>query len=832
MTVYNYNTDGIPAAPASADTLLMHGTTYSFDGSAWNVLTNENGGTLDLTNYYTKTQVDNEITTANSGGIPTYKYDKVIVTNTTDTITLPVPHNTQTVSHVKKFIAGDTVTDTQWDFDTGDTSSWDFNSSELNLHDGKIKVKGVDGNAAVVGFDSSDQTAYIVLSDGTLLVSGRNQYYQLGLGNTIDQETFVVSDITNVVDVHCENDWAVILLRDGTVKTVGYNGYGYLGSGDTTAQTVWTTSPITNVYKINGGEQHSVALKNDGTVWTCGYNNVGQLGLGHTTNSYTWTEVEYDQIPRDISATIIDIAAGGNRTIILCEQNNIGMCYHTGEGDYGQNGDAYSTTDFNKFQKMDYPGDNNVTKVVCGWQHNLFLKKDGNIHLNGYNGQGQLGKTAGSYQWNSSNWNSYGNVSGVIDIACSHQSSMVLTDTGNIKVTGYNGNGELGLGHTTQQVAWTVTQSSATAIFGGRYNFLNYDGTDIRISGDNDYGQTGTNNKPTDAQLWAIPTHPVISDTFYNSNNGYCKSLSSINLINTDTITSISITDTITDGSDIKYALSFDGKLTWVCADAIYTDTVVATATGNVNLATDTTKIWASGYNATQVPSLVINGVGSASTNQGWWSTTGPFFVGYDFTTPTYLDTIRVQPYVGTDDNKKITRIEIHGNNGGVSGYDVVATADFSPARDDEIVMSFAPKGYTAWKVVFETVSGDIQIESIDYELNNNVVLPILSGTNGNKVITDISTEGNSSEGLALYDFTGFSGNTLDVGIYMSNTLSDVKVSPEVDQITIDMSVNGQYVQISPDIGGLEISELGTHDVVFKNTDTVDNTYKITISSP
>jgi hypothetical protein len=162
----------------------------------------------------------------------------------------------------------------------------------------------------------------------------------------------------------------------------------------------------------------------------------------------------------------------------------------------------------------------------------------------------------------------------------------------------------------------------------------------------------------------------------------------------------------------------------------------------------------------------------------------------------------------------------------------VVTTSDFSPARDDEIVMSFAPKEYTAWKVVFETVSGEIQIESIDYELNDNVVVPVLSGTNGNKVITDISTEGNLSDALALYDFTGFSGNTLDVGIYMTNTLSDVKVSPEVDQITIDMSVNGQYVQISPDIGGLEISELGTHDVVFKNTDTVDNTYKITISSP
>jgi alpha-tubulin suppressor-like RCC1 family protein len=821
----------------------MHGTTYSFDGSAWNVLTNENGGTLDLTNYYTKTQVDNEITTANSGGIPTYKYDKVIVTNTTDTITLPVPHNTQTVSHVKKFIAGDTVTDTQWDFDTGDTSSWDFNSSELNLHDGKIKVKGVDGDAKVIGFDASNQSSYIVLSDGTLLVSGKNNYYQLGLNNSIDQQTFVVSAITNVIDVHCGDDWAILLLRDGTIKSVGYNQYGYLGSGDTVNQESWTTSPITNVYKINGGEHHCVALKNDGTVWTCGYNYYGQLGLGHTTNTYTWTEVNYNNVPRDISATIIDIAAGYQKTIILCEQNNIGKCYFTGYGYLGQNGRAHSYSDdnYSSFTYMDYPGTRNVKKVECGWDFNLFLMKDGTCNANGrwqdyaygITSWNQVGGSYGTSSYGQAVWWTYGFESGVADIACSYTSTMLLLDDGTVKGCGNNSNGQLGLGHTTTQSSYTVTSANATHIFGsGWYNFLLFDNVGIKISGDNDYGQAGTNNKPTDAVLWTVPNHPVVNDIFYGANSGYCKSLSSVNLLNADTINSISITDTITDGSDIKYALSFDGKLSWVGTDSIYTDTVVSTATGNVNLATDSTKMWASGNDGAQSPELVINGLGSSSTNQGWWSTTGPFFIGYDFTTPTYLDTIRIQPFVGTTDNFKITRIEVYGNNGGVSGYDTVIIEDYSTARHDEIVVSFSPKEYTAWKIVFETVSGELQIESIDYELNADVVVPLLSGTNGNKVITDISTEGNLSDALALYDFTGFSGNTLDVGIYMSNTLSDVKVSPAVDQITIDMSVNGKYVQISPDIGGLEISELGTHNVVFKNTDTVDNTYKITISSP
>jgi len=833
MTVYNYNTDGIPAAPVTSDTLLMHGTTYSFDGSAWNVLTNENGGTLDLTNYYTKTQVDNEITTANSGGIPSYHYDKVIVTNTTDTITLPVPHNTQTVSHVKKFIAGDTVTDTHWDFDTGDTSSWDFDPTELNLHNGKIKVKGVDGNAKVVGFDSSDQTSYIVLSDGTLLVSGRNNYGQLGLNNTIDQQTFVVSDITDVVGIGCHNEWAMALLRDGTVKTVGYNGYGQLGSGDTTSQTSWTVSPITNVYKMDTGYLHSVVLKNDGTVWSVGYNNYGQLSNGGTSNVYTWSEVIYNDIPRDISATIVDITVGLDWTIVICEQNNIRRGYHSGYGYKGRNGQYNQSSDdnYSQFKLMVYPSSTvGMKKIVAGGAHNLVLLYDGGCYA-----QGEYNNLGVAYNTNSYGYATWWKDTGeytVSDIACGWDFSMMLLDNGNVKAAGYNGHGQLGLGHTTHQPSWTVSNPSATNVFAGGYNSLLFDGTDILISGDNDFGQCGANSKPTDEKMWTVPNHPVVTDIFYESNSGYCKSLSSVNLLNADTITSISITDTITDGSDIKYALSFDGKLSWVGADAIYTDTLLETATPNVNLATDSTKIWSNGHNGSQVPELVINGLGDGSTNQGWWTTTGPFFIGYDFTTPTYLDTIRIQPFVATTDNYKITRIEVYGNNGGITGYDTVIIEDYSTARHDEIVVSFSPKEYTAWKIIFETVSGELRIESIDYELNNNVVVPLLNTTNGNKVITDISTEGNSSEGLALYDFTGFSGNTLDVGIYMSNTLDDVKVSPAVDQITIDMSVNGQYVQISPDIGGLEISELGTHDVVFKNTDTVDNTYKITISSP
>jgi alpha-tubulin suppressor-like RCC1 family protein len=838
MTVYNYNTDGIPAAPVTLDTLLMHGTTYSFDGSAWNVLTNENGGTLDLTNYYTKLQVDSAITTANSGGIPSYNYDKTIVTNTSDTITLPVPHNLQTVTNVKKFVAGDTVTDSHWDFDTGDISSWDFDATELNLHAGKIKVKGVDGAAKVVSFDSNQQSSYIVLSDGTLLAAGYNNYRQLGLGNTVNQESFVVSNITNVASIHCEaNERAMALLKDGTVKVVGRNDYGEFGVGDTSNFTEWTTSPITNVKKLSCGDKHSIALKHDGTVWVCGYNNYGQLGLGHTTNTYGWTETEYatsNGIPTTITANIVDVEAGANKSLVIVDQDGIGKCYFAGYGYNGQNGHVYSHTDRHNFYYMDYPGSTGggAAKASLGSHHNIILLKDGRLCLQGYNNYGQFGIGTTNSQNGTYNWGLISlSVGDVVDVSAGYQYSALLMSNGNIKTAGYNQYGKLGIGHASNEYTWTVAQSVATGVYAGHSNMLSYDDVDIRTTGYNNYGQTGQNNATTQSYIFNPIVYTPVNDIFYSTNAGYCKSISSINLINTDAINSISITDLVPENCEIKYALSFDGKSTWMGANTIYTDTVVGSAAPNTNVATNISFMWTNASSGGMTIANAINGLGNASTNQGWWYSGNVGVVNYDFETPRYLDTVRIQPFVGTTDNFKIIKVVVSGRSAGDMDYTDHITEDYSTARDDEIIVTFPPQIDRLWKVTITAVD-DIQIESFSMELNTDVSLPILNGSDGNKIINDISIDGNDSSALVLYDFDGFSGNTLDVGIYMSLTGSDLKISPEVNQITVNMDINGRYIQISPDIGGLEIYETGTHDVVITNTDTIDNTYKITISSP
>jgi hypothetical protein len=96
-----------------------------------------------------------------------------------------------------------------------------------------------------------------------------------------------------------------------------------------------------------------------------------------------------------------------------------------------------------------------------------------------------------------------------------------------------------------------------------------------------------------------------------------------------------------------------------------------------------------------------------------------------------------------------------------------------------------------------------------------------------NTTVTDIATEGVDATNLATYDFTGFIGSTLDIGMYLSTT--DAYASPSIDQIIVEMSLEGLFTQILVDGDKLQAIESGTNTVTITNGDTVSNIYKISI---
>lgn len=158
---------------------------------------------------------------------------------------------------------------------------------------------------AISGPSSSGVYNIMIKSNGTMYGKGDNNYYQLGLGNTTNQN--------NYVQIGSANNWAwssrgtisegaFAITSDGNLYSWGYNYYGSLGQSnlDVVNTSTWFSSyranitvptqvpNVSGVIQVVQGAYFTAILKNDGTIWTCGLNQVGQLAIGSqdTSNVY------------------------------------------------------------------------------------------------------------------------------------------------------------------------------------------------------------------------------------------------------------------------------------------------------------------------------------------------------------------------------------------------------------------------------------------------------------------------------------------------------------------------------------------------------------------
>ncbi|KAI8818407.1 regulator of chromosome condensation 1/beta-lactamase-inhibitor protein II [Fimicolochytrium jonesii] len=83
----------------------------------------------------------------------------------------------------------------------------------------------------------------------------------------------------------------------------GRNNFGQLGIGTIDDNQPPTQSPIEDVMQIACGAEHTVALTANGQCFIWGWNEHGNCGLGHTTDVHTPTEIPY---------------SGGNVRIVGC----------------------------------------------------------------------------------------------------------------------------------------------------------------------------------------------------------------------------------------------------------------------------------------------------------------------------------------------------------------------------------------------------------------------------------------------------------------------------------------------------------------------------------
>ena len=282
-------------------------------------------------------------------------------------------------------------------------------------------------NVAAVAAGENHSLA--LLTDGTLLSWGSNEYGQLGHVQTgyatspmpvcaVGATDCTTDPLRNVATIAAGQTHSVAVLTDGTVLSWGRNSFGQLGNGTTNDQdtpaptcavgaTDCAANPLNDITTLAVGGAHNLARRADGTVVSWGSNLTGQLGDNSTTDRTTPAPVcalgATDCVANPLTG-VTDLAAGGT----VRSQDGVwgtslalaadGTVLAWGHGGYGQVGDN-STTDRPTPVQVCAVGATDCTAnplagvadIAAGGLHSQALLSNGRLLSWGANDSGQLG---------------------------------------------------------------------------------------------------------------------------------------------------------------------------------------------------------------------------------------------------------------------------------------------------------------------------------------------------------------------------------------------------------------------------------------------------------
>jgi len=271
--------------------------------------------------------------------------------------------------------------------------AWGFNSSgELGLGNttNYSSPKQVGALTNWSNISSGGESTLAVKTDGTLWSWGYNGFGTLGLSNVTDYSSpKQVGSLTTWKKVYVTpQQGAAAIKTDGTLWTWGRNNYGQLGLGNTT----YYSSPkqvgaLTTWLAVTGAYFSMLAVKTDGTLWSWGLNNTGMLGLNNTT---------YYSSPKQVGALtnwskVLGNNGGdcGNTGAVKTD----GTLWMWGKNNYGQLG-LGNTTNYSSPKQV-----GSLTNWSLGVITNnstAVIKTDGTFWTWGRNNAGQLGLGSGA----------------------------------------------------------------------------------------------------------------------------------------------------------------------------------------------------------------------------------------------------------------------------------------------------------------------------------------------------------------------------------------------------------------------------------------------------
>ncbi len=356
--------------------------------------------------------------------------------------------------------------------------AWSSSNEEVATVDsnGVVTGKGI-GHTTITAYNSSTG-----LKGKTIINVYRNQ-----------------EGAITVPQVEAGEGFTVVLKEDGTVWTSGLNNYGQLGVGDTTNQNmpvqvkIHENTYLTNVRKISAGAHNVVAMTVEGEVYAWGINDAGQLGQGDVNNRLYATKVKgIDE--NEYIENIIDIACGGDVVALLDKTGStygIGSNFYQSINEIGTGNKTYPT----KVTNMD-----NVIQVTSSYNAIGVLKQSGEAWIKGQNNYGSFGNGT------IANWPTPGGLyrigTDINEFKLLAYCGYILKEDGTLWSSGLNNYGQLGVGDTTDRTTYTQVvfenkepvKAKLIAGQGRNLQFIGEDGK-VYVTGHNEFGQVsnGTN---------------------------------------------------------------------------------------------------------------------------------------------------------------------------------------------------------------------------------------------------------------------------------------------------------------------------------------------------